>query len=55
MPSPAPAEVEGTQGRLAAAQRKVEYVLQKAGMKGQIMLIIGLIVLLVILVLLVLN
>eukprot|EP00887_Chlorella_sp_A99_P003299 scaffold9.g3299.t1 len=48
-------EVEGTQGRLAAAQRKVEYVLQKAGVRGQIMLILGLVGLLVILILLVFS
>lgn len=47
--------MEGTQGRLAAAQRKVEYVLQRAGLRGQILLLLGLVALLVILILLLFN
>lgn len=43
-------DLEGTQSRLAAAQRKVHNVLQKAGAKGQLCIIIALIVLLVILI-----
>lgn len=43
-------DLEGTQNRLAAAQRKVNSVLQKAGAKGQLCIIIVLIVLLVILI-----
>ncbi len=43
-------DLEGTQNRLAAAQRKVNSVLQKAGAKGQLCIIVALLVLLVILI-----
>lgn len=43
-------EMEGTQTRLAAAQKKVQYVLEKAGSKGQFIIILILIVVLVVLV-----
>ncbi|GAB4816220.1 hypothetical protein N2152v2_003266 [Parachlorella kessleri] len=45
-------EIEGTSTRLQAAQRKVQYVLDKAGSKGQIAIMLFLIVVLVILVVL---
>lgn len=44
------AEIEGTSTRLQAAQRKVQYVLDRAGAKGQIAIILFLIVVLVVLV-----
>lgn len=43
-------DVEGTTTRLAAAQKKINTVLQKAGLKGQLMIIGVLILLLVILI-----
>lgn len=43
-------EMEGTQTRLAAAQKKVQYVLEKAGSKGQFIIILVLIIVLVVLV-----
>lgn len=43
-------EMEGTQTRLAAAQRKVQYVLDKAGTKGQLLIIAFLVVVLVVLI-----
>ena len=46
-------EVEGTQHRLAAAQKKMSNVLKKMGMRGQLCLIaflIGVLVLLLVLV-----
>lgn len=48
-------EIEGTSTRLQAAQRKVQYVLDKAGSKGQFMIILFLIVVLVILVVLAIS
>ena len=47
-------EVEGTSTRLQAAQKKVEFVLKKAGAKGQLLIIGFLIVVLVVLVFLLL-
>ena len=44
-------DVEQTTSRLAAAQKKINTVLQKAGLRGQLMIIGILLVLLVILVL----
>ena len=44
-------DVEGTSSRLAAAQKKMNSVLKKAGLKGQIMIIVFLLVLLIILIL----
>ena len=44
-------DVEGTSSRLAAAQKKMNTVLKKAGLKGQIMIIVFLLVLLIILIL----
>ena len=46
------AEVDGTSTRLQAAQRKVEFVLKKAGTKGQLLIIGFLILVLVVLILL---
>lgn len=46
-------EIDGTSTRLAAAQKKVEYVLKKAGAKGQLAIIGFLILVLIILVFLV--
>lgn len=46
------AEIEGTSTRLAAAQKKVQYVLDKAGTKGQFLIILFLIVVLVVLIVL---
>ena len=43
-------DIEGTATRLQAAQKRMSYVLKKAGMKGQMCLILGLIALLAILV-----
>jgi len=43
-------EMEGTQTRLAAAQRKVQYVLDRAGTKGQLIIIGVLVVVLVVLI-----
>lgn len=43
-------EMEVTGTRLAAAQRKVQYVLDKAGTKGQLLIILVLVVVLVILI-----
>lgn len=43
-------ELEGTQTRLAAAQRKVQYVLDRAGTKGQLIIIAVLVVVLVVLI-----
>ena len=43
-------DVEGTTTRLAAAQKKINTVLQKAGLRGQLMIIGILILLLVILI-----
>lgn len=43
-------DVEGTTSRLAAAQKKINTVLQKAGLRGQLMIIGILIVLLVVLI-----
>ena len=45
-------EMDGTHTRLAAAQKKVQYVLEKAGSKGQFVIIIVLIVVLAVLVVL---
>lgn len=45
-------DVEGTQTRLAQAQKKMNSVLQRAGLKGQICIIVFLMVTLVILVML---
>ena len=44
-------DVEGTSSRLAAAQKKMNSVLKKAGLKGQIMIIVFLLALLIILIL----
>lgn len=44
-------DVEQTTSRLAAAQKKINTVLQKAGLRGQLMIIGILLVLLVVLVL----
>jgi len=46
-------EMDGTQTRLAAAQKKVQYVLDKAGSRGQLMIIAVLVVVLVVLIFLV--
>jgi len=46
-------EMDGTQTRLAAAQKKVQYVLDKAGSKGQLIIIAVLVVVLVALIFLV--
>lgn len=43
-------EMEGTQTRLAAAQKKVQYVLDRAGTKGQLLIIAFLVVVLVVLI-----
>ena len=43
-------EMDGTQTRLAAAQKKVQYVLEKAGSKGQMIIIAVLVVVLIVLV-----
>ena len=43
-------EIDATSTRLAAAQRKVQHVLDRAGLKGQLGIIAVLVVLLVILV-----
>jgi len=48
-------EMQGTQTRLAAAQRKVQYVLDRAGTRGQLLIIGVLIVVLVILIFMVLD
>ena len=45
-------DIDGTTNRLAAAQKKMNHVLQKAGLKGQLAIIGILIVLLVVLLLL---
>lgn len=46
-------EIEGTSSRIAAAQKKIEYVLKKAGARGQIAIIGFLILVLIILIFLV--
>ena len=43
-------EMDGTQTRLAAAQKKVQYVLEKAGSRGQLIIIAVLVVVLVVLI-----
>ncbi len=43
-------EMDSTQTRLAAAQKKVQYVLERAGTKGQLIIIVLLAVLLVVLI-----
>ena len=43
-------EIEGTSTRLAAAQKKVQHVIDKAGFKGQLAIIGALILLLVVLI-----
>lgn len=48
-------EMQGTQTRLAAAQRKVQYVLDRAGTKGQLVIIGVLIVVLVVLIFMVID
>lgn len=48
-------EMQGTQTRLAAAQRKVQYVLDKAGTKGQLLIIGVLIIVLVVLIFMVIG
>lgn len=48
-------EMQGTQTRLAAAQRKVQYVLDRAGTKGQLLIIAVLVVVLVILIVMVIS
>lgn len=48
-------EMQGTQTRLAAAQRKVQYVLDRAGVKGQLAIIAILVVVLVILMVLIIS
>ena len=48
-------DVESTQSRLAAAQKKMSHVLQKAGLRGQICIMVFLIVVLVILLALVIQ
>ncbi|KAL4428706.1 hypothetical protein ABPG77_009812 [Micractinium sp. CCAP 211/92] len=48
-------EIEGTSTRLQAAQKKIDYVLQKAGAKGQLAIIGFLIVTLIILIFLLLG
>lgn len=48
-------EIEGTQTRLAAAQKKVQYVLDRAGPKGQLIIVAILVVLLVILIVLTIS
>ena len=45
-------EMDGTQTRLAAAQKKVQYVLEKAGAKGQLIIIAVLVIVLIVLLLL---
>lgn len=42
-------EVEGTQNRLAAAQKKIATVLQRAGLRAQLCLLVFLLVVLVLL------
>jgi syntaxin of plants SYP6 len=49
------ADMDGTQMRLATAQRKIQHVLDKAGTKGQLMIIAGLLVVLVVLLFIVLS
>lgn len=46
-------EMDGTQTRLAAAQKKVQHVLDRAGSRGQLMIIAALVVALVVLIFLV--
>jgi hypothetical protein len=46
-------EMDGTHTRLAAAQKKVQYVLDRAGSKGQLCIIAALVVALVILIFLI--
>lgn len=48
-------EMQGTQTRLAAAQRKVQYVLDRAGVKGQLVIIAILVVVLVVLMVLIIS
>jgi SYP6 family syntaxin len=48
-------EMMGTQTRLAAAQRKVQHVLDRAGTKGQLVIIAVLVVVLVVLLLMVIG
>ena len=48
-------EMQGTQTRLAAAQRKVQYVLDRAGTRGQLLIIGVLIIVLVILLFMVIQ
>lgn len=43
-------DVEGTSARLAAAQKRINHVLAKAGMKGQMCIILFLIVVLAVLI-----
>lgn len=45
------ADMDGTSNRLAAAQKKMTHVLKKAGLRGQLCIILVLIVLLVVLLL----
>lgn len=45
------ADIDGTSNRLAAAQKKMNHVLKKAGLRGQLCIILVLIVLLVVLLL----
>jgi len=43
-------DIEGTQTRLQAAQKRMNHVLKRAGMKGQICIVLGLVALLAVLV-----
>lgn len=42
-------DVEGTSARLSAAQKRIQHVLVKAGMRGQLCIIVTLVVVLVVL------
>jgi syntaxin 6 len=48
-------EMDVTQTRLAAAQKKVQYVLEKAGSRGQLIIIAVLVVVLVVLIFLAIS
>ena len=43
-------DIEGTQTRLQAAQKRMNHVLKKAGMKGQLCIVLALVALLAVLV-----
>ena len=49
------ADMEGTHTRLQAAQKKVDHLLRKAGLKGQFCIIIFLIAVLIVLLLIVFS